>query len=315
MFRPLGHLLGLLGRHAAWALFGGILIGLVLPGLAALARPLLAPCVALILTTALLRVEWTALAGHLRRPGLPIALVAWFMAISPVVTWLLVGALPLPPSLATAIVLMAAAPPILSATGLALVLGLDGALAAVAVLIATLLTPLSLPPLALALLGLNLEIGMTAFMLRLAGLIGAAIAVTAVVRMLAGRDRLAAYAPQIDGLFVVFMLIFAVGVMDGVTATALARPGMVALWLAAAFVANPALQAVGGLAFARGGAKAALTVGLLSGNRNMAILLAALPPDSDYGVILFFALGQIPMFMLPAILAPAYRRFLAGFPR
>ena len=314
MLRPLSLLLGFLGRHAAWSLFGGILVGLALPDLAALARPLLAPCVALILTAALVRVDWGALAGHVRRPGLVLVLTVWCMLISPVVTWLLVSALPLPDALSTAIVLMAAAPPILGATGLALVLGLDGTLAAVAGLISTLLTPLTVPPLALALLGLHLEIGMAEFMLRLAALIGAAVAGALIVKAIAGRQWLSARARQIDGLFVLFMLIFAVGIMDGVTATALAQPGTVALWLGAAFIANPALQVIGALAFARRGPRGALTVGLLSGNRNMGILLAALPPDADFGVVLFFALGQLPMFMLPAILAPAYRRILARFP-
>jgi BASS family bile acid:Na+ symporter len=54
---------------------------------------------------------------------------------------------------------MAAAPPILSAAPIAMILGLDGALALVVGLTATLLTPLTVPPLALALLGLQIDIG------------------------------------------------------------------------------------------------------------------------------------------------------------
>ena len=314
MGRLIGVTLETLGRHATWALFGGVLIGLALPDLAALARPLLAPSVALILTAALLRVDWSAMRGYSRRPGLIGGLVFWFMLACPVVVWILVGFLPLPDSLATAIVLMAAAPPILGATGLALVLGLDGALAVVAGLVSTMLTPLSVPPLALALLGLELNIGMAEFMLRLALVIGAAAGLALLVKRLTSADWLRTQTRRLDGLFVLFMLVFAVGIMDGVTAVILSRPGHAALWLGAAFVANPALQVLGALVFAGLGRRRALTVGLLSGNCNMGVLLAALPPEDNFDIVLFFALAQLPMFMLPALLAPGYRRVLRRFP-
>ncbi len=313
MGRMLGVFLGTLGRYATWALFGGVLVGLALPDLAALMRPLLAPCVALLLMTSLLRVDWSAMLSYSRRPGLIGGLVIWCMLASPVVTWILVGFLPLPDSLATAIVLMAAAPPIMGATGLALVLGLDGALAAVVVLLCTVVTPLSVPPLALALLGLELDIGLVEFMLRLAMVIGAALGLTLLIKRLVPSEWLRARAGQVDGLFVLLMLVFAVGIMDGVTESVLARPAQGALWLAAAFVANPALQVLSATVFAGLGGRRALTVGLMSGNCNMGVLLAALPPEGNFDVILFFALAQLPMYMLPAILVPGYRKILARF--
>ena len=127
-------------------------------------------------------------------------------------------------------------------------------------------------------------------------------------------DWLRARARQVDGLFVLLMLVFAVGIMDGVTEVILSRPGHAALWLGAAFVANPALQILGALVFSGLGRRRALTVGLLSGNCNMGVLLAALPPGGNFDIVLFFALAQIPMFMLPALMTPAYRRLLDDSP-
>ena len=314
MARTLARLLEILGRHATWALFGGVLIGLALPDLAALARPLLAPCVVLLLTAALLRVEWESMLGYARRPGLIAGLAVWCMLVCPLVTWLLVGFLPLPEALSTAIVLMAAAPPILGATGIAVVLGLDGALTTVAVLLSTLLTPLSVPLLALVLLDLELAIGLVEFMLRLGVVIGAAVALALVTRRFSSLAGLRARARQIDGLFVVLMLVFAVAIMDGVSEVIVSRPGHAALWVGAAFVANPVLQVLGALAFAGFGRRRALTAGLLSGNCNMGVLLATLPPDGNFDIVLYFALAQLPMYMLPALLAPAYRRMLARHP-
>ncbi|MDX1709799.1 MAG: hypothetical protein R3316_01520 [Rhodovibrionaceae bacterium] len=207
---------------------------------------------------------------------------------------------------------MAAAPPILAAAAIALLLGLDGALALVAGLVATLLTPITLPPLALALLGLDLEIGVFDFMGRLALIIGIAFAAAFVIRRTLGPGKIAELARPLDGLVVILLLIFAVAIMDGVTATLLERPRVVLLWLAAAFLANPVLQVLGMAAFAWLGRRGALTAGLITGNCNMGLILAALPPEADFEVTLYFAVAQIPMYMLPAIILPLYRRLLSA---
>lgn len=304
-------LLGFLGAHATRVLFLGIFLGLAIPPLAALARPLLAATVVVLLGALLLRIDWSAMADYARRPVLASVLTAWLLVGSPVAMWSALMLLGLPPALDTALVLMAAAPPILSAAAIAILLGLDGALAIVAGLVSTLLAPLTVPPLALALLGLDLQVGLLDFMLRLGAIVATAFAAAGAIRRLAGAGRLAAHAAQIDGVVVLAMLVFGVAIMDGVTATLLAAPGMVALWTLVAFLANPALQLAAMLAFAWLGRRGALTVGLMSGNCNMGLLLASLPPGSEYGVLLYFALGQLPIFMLPAILLPVYRRVLA----
>jgi BASS family bile acid:Na+ symporter len=55
-----------------------------------------------------------------------------------------------------------------------------------------------------------------------------------------------------------------------------------------------------------------LAAGLLAGNRNQALFLAVLPAAADRGVLLYFALAQIPMFLSPFLLRRIYRRALAG---
>ncbi len=308
----MGRILGFLGGNAILALFLGVFLGLLLPNLADLARPLLAPCVVVLLIATLLRVEWESLARQARRPGVILAVILWLLVASPVLLWaLVVPAGFLPASLSTALVLMAAAPPILGATSIAIILGLDGALIMVATLLASLLAPLTIPPLALALLGLELEVSLVELTLRLGIVVFLAFAGALLLRRFLTQDWLQGHARHIDGLVVVVMVVFAVAIMAGVNETLLARPATVALWVAAAFVANPLLQGVTALAFAWLGRRQALTVGLAAGNCNMGLLMAALPADSDYDVFLFFALAQLPMYMLPALLAPLYR-LIAG---
>lgn len=302
--------LGFLDGHATWMLFGGVFIGLAVPQLAALCRPLLTPAVVCLLVATLLRIDWQAMAALWRRPGVAVLMLIWMLVVAPVVLWAVLFLVPLPPALVTALVLMTAAPPVLSASSFALMLGLDSALALMVVLACTLIAPFTIPPLALALLDLELSVGVETFMIRLALIVAVAFIAATAIRSWAGPARLARNASAIDGLLVVILLVFAVAIMDGVTATLIARPQVVLLWLLAAFLANPALQALGALAFLWLGRRQALSVGLMTGNRNMGLLLAALPASADYDVALFFAVAQIPMYMLPAMALPFCRKLL-----
>lgn len=293
----------------------GVLLGLAAPPLAALLRPLLIPALLIPLTLALLRMDWRAIGAYRRRPGVVVALIAWILLASPLAVCLAVqplAALGLPLSLAQALVLMAAASPIVSSVAVALFLGLDATLAIVAVLLTTALVPLTLPPLALALTGVELQLSLPDFMLRLALLVGSAFAAAWVVRRVVPRAVLARQHELIDGLAVITLVVFAVAIMDGVTAFALARPGYVVAALAAAFAFNLLLQATGYFVFRRLGTRAALTAGLVSGNCNMGLVLVALQDRASFEVVAFFALAQIPMYTLPALLGPVYRRVLAA---
>lgn len=303
--------LSLLGGRGVTLLFAGVFLGLALPDMAALLRPLLAPSVVLLLFFSLLRIEWLSVRSHLGRPLLTAGLVGWMLLASPILAWMLLTQLPLPGSLSTAIILMAAAPPILGSTAIALLLGLDGALTLIVGLLSTFLAPLTIPPLVFWLLNLELDVGAWELMLRLVGIIVPALLGAVAARRFAGADWLRQNSSSIDGCIVLTMLIFAVAIMDGVTATLIERPAVVLLWLFASFVANPALQVITILCFWSLGRRLAFTAGLMAGNCNMGLMLAALPADADFDVILYFAVAQIPMYMLPAMTKPLYRRLLA----
>ena len=62
--------LAFVGRHATKFMAGGVLIGFVVPPLAALAKPLLVPALVIPLALALIRLDWSAIAASRRRPGL-----------------------------------------------------------------------------------------------------------------------------------------------------------------------------------------------------------------------------------------------------
>lgn len=296
------------GKHATGCLAAGVFLGLAAPGLASSARPFLVPAIAAMLTLSLLRLEPAAVGRALRQPRRVVPAVGFVLLVSPLVGFAAAWGLGLAPGIATALVVWAASPPLISVPAIATLVGLDGALALTVTTAAGLLVPATLPPIVFALIGLELDIGPLALALRLAALLAGAALTAAVIRRLAGPARLHHHAAAVDGGFVIVMLLFAVAVMDGVTDAALADPLRVAGLLLLVFAVSLAMQALGWLVFRASGPRTAATLALACGNRNMALVLGAAPAAFDPDTFLFLALLQFPIYLLPALLRPLYRR-------
>jgi predicted Na+-dependent transporter len=302
-------LLALLSRQARWALPAGVFVGIILPQLAGLVRPLLTVAVIGTLTGALLRLDWKRFADLARRPMLPVGLASWQLLLSPLLVWfgtLLAG---LPADLRLALFLQAAAPPIGSAAVFALILGLDGVLAALATVTATLLLPLTLTPLvALLLPEAGVRVDLLPFFLRVTLLVVVPFLLAGVIRRLAGEERLRRGDALLGGSNVVLLVVFAIAVMDGVTVRLLEDPLRVANLLLVACVAAVALHLPAYLLFRRAGATAAGTAAVLSGNRNMGLMLVITAGGAGELFSLYVGIAQIPMYFAPLVLAPLLRR-------
>ncbi|MCR9071507.1 MAG: hypothetical protein NXI18_07305 [Alphaproteobacteria bacterium] len=307
-----------MGKHATALLAGGVFVGLALPDLATLARPLLVPTIVVMLVFSLLRLQPTAIAAAARSPGRVLPVVGFVLLLSPAIgqagvmllgveQWLGIG-------VAVAVVVWTASPPLVSVTALATILGLDGALALMAMTLGGLLMPLTLPPLVLGLIGLDLQIGVGELMMRLTGLLALAAILATTVRKIVGENRIHRHTEAIDGGFVLIMLIFAIAVMDGVTAAAVADPWKVAGMVVLVFAVSLALQAIGFALFLPWGRRTATTVALIGGNRNMAIVLGAAPAAFHPDAFLYLAILQFPIYLLPALLRPIYRKYGADAP-
>lgn len=297
-----------LGRYGTLILALGVFLGLGLPDLAAALRPALGPIVFVNLALALARLDWAPLAAQARAPGRATLLVVWLLLICPVLAWAGCRAAGLPEGLTIAVVLMAATVPIASAPAFALLLGLDAPLAVTAVVAPSVLVPLTLPPVALHLLGLTLELPLVELAGRLGLMLVGAIVTAVLARRLVSRGWLDRRREHLDGVTVLVLLVFAIAVMDGVGAVVRETPQVAVLYLAVGFIANAALQFAGALAFWPLDRRSALTVGFVSGNRNMGLMLAVLGDGASAAVTLYFAIAQFPMYILPALLKPLYRR-------
>ena len=308
----LARALGRIGRAGPNALPVGILLGLVVPGLADIARPYLTPAIFLLLAVTMVRADPTQVVSLVRRPARVTLLLLALLGVMPAaIAW----ALPidsLPESMGQAIVLYALSPPVIAGAAIAAMLGLNFTLVLVCSMIATILVPLTLPPLALSLLGVALDIGTGELMLRLGVLVGGAAACAIAARRIAGPERIEANADAIAGGFVLLMLVFAVSIMDSVRDRLLTAPGEVLTVLALAFATNLGLQIAGLVMLPWLGRSDGTAAAMIAGNRNMGVVIAALGLPSESPVFLFFALIQVPIFVLPAALRPLYRRLATG---
>jgi predicted Na+-dependent transporter len=287
-----------------------LLLGLLFQDFAAAMRPLLLPLAVLLLMLALARVDWDRLAALLRRPGLAIALSLANLIVVPLVVWPIWQGLGLWPGLIAALCLSAMAPGIISAATTATFLRLDSSLALLISLFTNFLVPFTLPPLALWLLGLDLRIGLVDLSLRLALIVALALIGAVAIRRWLG-PRLQEQGPTLDGLSVVVLMVFAIPLMDGVVARAIAEPLKLAGFVAGAFggmILCNLVMALGTLPFID--LRTALTAGYCSGGRHNALLMAVLPATADPDIFLFIAAVQFPIYMIPAMLQPIYRRLL-----
>lgn len=306
-------LLGWASRHGGTLLALAILGGVALAPVAAALREVVSPIVALLMTLVLLRIDPALLARHLRRPGMVALLTAWVLLACPLLAWGAMRAVGMDGPLGAGVVLAAAAASATTAPAFARLVGLDPEISLVVALATTALVPFTAPPLALGLVGIDLALSIPGLMLRLLLIVGLPALLAIALRRALGPGRLARAAPGLDGVVVLVLVVFAFGVMDGVQARLLADPAWVLGGIAVALAANLGLNAATALVFAPWlGRPLGLTAGLLAGTRNQALFLAVLPAEADPGVLIFFALGQVPLFIAPALLRPVYARMPPG---
>lgn len=309
---PFDRWLQVLATRARPALAAGVFLGILLPPLAALCRPLLTPAVIGTLTAALLRLDWRQLRLALHRPVLLIQLALWQLLLSPLLVWLATQGLQLAPAYGLALILQCAAPPIGAAAAFVLLLGADAALALLVTVVTVLLLPLSLTALVVLLPGYSVQMDLLVFFGRVALLVLLPFVLASALRRWLGEARLARQQPRLEGLNVLLLVVFAIAVMNGVTARLLADPAFIGGLLALACAMTALLHLGGWLAFAPAGRDAALAAAVCSGNRNMGLMLAVTAGTAGETFALYVGVAQIPMYFAPLLIGLLAQRAQPG---
>jgi predicted Na+-dependent transporter len=300
-----------LGRQGTRAVAASIFIGIMVPPLAALLKPIFAHALFVLLCLAFLRVDPAEVRKHFSRPTIVAAAAAWMMLGTPLMIALALLALGIAdrlPGLYVAMILQAAAPPVISAPTLAALMGLDAALSLATLVVCTAVTPFTAPVFAILFVGPGMAISPVALGAKLLGLLAGAAIVAALVRRVAGKEWVARQSERIDGLSVIALFFFAVALMDGVLASIIDEPLKVLGLTLLSFALSLGLAALTALVFARLGAGQALALGLAAGNRNMGLMLAAAGASVPDLTWLYFAVAQFPIYLMPAMLKPLARR-------
>ena len=271
------------------------------PALAAAAKPWLGASVFVFTLGAFLKVDGIAFRAELRRPLRAAVVLAWTLVGVPTLAWVLVHLLALPADIGLAIVLCMLAPPVGSAAAIAAMLGLNAALALAVTLVISVLAPFYLPHLAAPLGGSAAQINAVAMLGRIVAVIGAAAGTPMLLRRFAGASVVRNLSAM-TGVSVVGLLTVAIGAMHRMPQH-MSGHGVRALQLMLlAFAVNISFQLAGFVPFWRLGVADALTVGLVSGNRNVTLVwvgvaswLDGLPLVEAYLGASVFAIFMLPL--------------------
>lgn len=314
MFQKITGTLTFLGRFAPQAMALGVFIGLLAPWLTDLMRPLLSSAVWLLLVLSLLRVDVDAVVAQLKRPILPLTVTIWMLLASPLIVAGILTFFDFRPGVEAGMILSAASSSLFSTPVLGVMFGLNGALLLVVLVAGTLLVPITLPLAALFLLGFDMGADPFELLVRMSALVTSAVVTAFVVKNIVRREALARHTHVMDGWAVILLIIFAIAVMQGLTARIIDEPMDTLLVTGLSFATYGGLMILSGICFlclgAKIGRQGLVSVGFISGTRNLAIILAVLPPDVDPDVLLFFAVGQFPIYIMPLLLRPVINRLL-----
>ena len=112
----------------------------------------------------------------------------------------------------------------------------------------------------------------------------------------------------VDGLSAIAMGVVVIGLMSAVGPALTGEPLQLLAMLAATIGANLGLQMLVATACRRAGWTAdAAALGIVAGNRNIALFLTVLPQNTIDPVLLFVGCYQIPMYLTPILLGWFYK--------
>lgn len=296
------HALGFIGRHGRWSLVAGLFAGFALPGVALILRDWLPHLIAALLFVSAYRIGPQAVFGARPELGgtalhvLALQLIGPLLAIGAFSIAGLLHTLP-----AIAFVLVLAAPSVTGAPSFAILMGKDPNRAMQMLLLGTALFPLTVIPVLWALPAIptlgEVLLGATHLLLVIVLSVGAAFLLRR-NRPLSGGRR-----DALDGVAAVLLAVLVIGLMSAMGPALKDMPRGLFLWLGFALVLNFGLQIIAYTAMPQKNAGAAI----VTGNRNIALFLVALPPALTDQLLLFIGCYQIPMYLTPLVMSRVMR--------
>jgi arsenite transporter len=295
-----GLLLTTCGRHGPTLLVASLVLGSLVPLLSSQAVRLL-PVAAFLLA---LGSFMTATSAPPERGSgrAAIALtLAWNGLGVPVATAILLHLAGVGEDVRKGILVSVLAPPISGASAIAAILGLQPRLALLNAIGLTLLTPLTVPLLAVA-LGAGVRMNPGALALNLVLIVAPAGAVALLLSRLGG--RLKGLVPDMQaasGIAVLGLVLVGFTMADSLRGAWDTQRAHVLACLGVAVAFNVGIGLVSGVLFAQLGRTGALTTALVAGNRNVSLTWAAAGSALSPATEIYLATTVVPVLALPFV--------------
>lgn len=295
-------ILHLAARNGRVLLIAGLLVGAALPEAARLLRPWLPELVAGLLFLTAIRVGLRAALGSLTDLSRVAAIVLCLQVVAPALALTLFSVLGvLTHPFALAVVLMLAAPSVTGAPNFLVMMGRDPTDALRILVFGTAVFPVTCVPvlLNLPILDVGTVVGAA---LRLVGTILAATALGFGVRATMLRAMSDTTRRNIDGSSALLLAVIVVGLMSEIGPLLRTDPQKLFWWSLGVMSLNFGLQIVTFIVLRPTQLQERHAVSIISGNRNIALFLIALPPDVTGPLLVFIGCYQIPMYLTPVVL-------------
>ncbi|MGB8392262.1 MAG: Na+-dependent transporter [Pseudolabrys sp.] len=302
-----------LGRQGTRAIAALVFIGIVVPLIGNVLKPFVTEAIFLLLCISFMRVDISALHDHLRRPGIILAATVWTTLAVPLifgVSCLVAGLDQHSPDLFLGLMLQAVASPMMAAPALVTLMGLDSTLVLITLVTSTAAVPLTAAVFAYAFFGAALTISPLTLGLKLFAILAGSMFVATVTRRVVGASAIKRHREVIDGVNILFLLVFVSAVMGTVAGSFFNGPVEAIELTLLAFAVFFALLGLTTLIFSGLGRERALMIGLIVSQRNMGLMLAATDGVLPGLTWFYFALCQFPIYLSPQLLKPIVRKLL-----
>jgi BASS family bile acid:Na+ symporter len=298
--KPMKSVLRWAGQNGAVVVIAGVVVGLIAPPISDLARPYLPIAIFVFTFGSFLKFDAGTIgaeAAHMQRNVL---MVLWATFGIPVIMFLIIAVTRPGPELTQGLLFWAIVPASPACVAFAAILRLNIAIALMATVIGTALSPFYIPALAAALGGYHLDIDPIATCGELVFLIGGAF-IAALIAKRFGGSFIRENPEAMTGIAVFAMFLAGMGSMRGMQAHLLAQPQTSLTFVAMAYLLLFGAEIVGTTLFWRFGRTAALTAGLISGTRTITLAWVVLGDRVLPLADLFLAASMIAKYTAPGL--------------
>jgi bile acid:Na+ symporter, BASS family len=279
-----------------------VFVGVLFPFVASLLRPLLYPCLFVIMLATLIQMDFSSVRDSARQhlPRIIYLLIIQMLVIAAFCAFLMKTWL-VSPMFALPVIMVTCAGSMFGTPAIAMVMGHPGRFALLGVLVSTLLLPLSLPLSSWIYSGSGFEMNLVSYASRLIVYIVCPVLLAVLYRRLVQKVYWLPSVGRLKPVSVVALGVFAVGIMDGITARLVAEPDLMLALLALAVFLYVALFLIAYRLCLGSGKSIAIEAGLLSAFRNIGLVIAVSGPFLPDDFFLFAGVWQFPMYLAPLI--------------